>query len=217
MLQERVEEYLGAIYRLRGSAATPLPLSELTEYFGFSPVSIHEMIQKLDERGWVSYQAYRGVTLTADGEEVAQALLRRHRLWERFLTDILGIPWDEAHEIAGRLEHASTEVVTERLAVFLGEPDACPHGGPIPPAAPDGLDACLTSVPVGALAKVVRIAPETPEVLHRAKALGLLPGAELRVVAKTDAALELALAAEDGEVRLAVPEAESRAVWVEVV
>ena len=124
MLQERVEEYLGAIYRLRIDTETPLPLSQLTEYFGFSPVSIHEMVQKLDDRGWVLYHPYRGVTLTDSGEDAALALLRRHRLWERFLADVLDLPWDEAHVIAGQLEHAAPEVVTERLADFLGDPTA---------------------------------------------------------------------------------------------
>ena len=113
---------------------SPVPLSVLGEYFGFSPVSIHEMVQKLSQRGWIVYHPYRGVTLTESGEEVALALLRRHRLWERFLTDMLHVPWDEAHEMAGNLEHAAPESVTERLAELLGDPDSCPHGEPIPPS-----------------------------------------------------------------------------------
>src|SRR5512145_2030790 len=133
MQLERAEEYLAGIYRLRAAAGTPLPLSQLTEYFNFSPVSVHEMVVKLGNQGWATYHPYQGVTLTADGEAIAVALVRRHRLWERFLTDKLEIPWEEAHEIAERLEHAASEHVTERLARFLGEPESCPHGEPIPP------------------------------------------------------------------------------------
>ena len=166
MLLERAEEYLGAIYRLRVDAETPLPLSQLTEYFGFSPVSVHEMVQKLNDKEWVLYHPYRGVTLTESGEEAAQALLRRHRLWERFLADVLDLPWDEAHAIAGQLEHAAPEQVTERLAVFLGDPTVCPHGGPIPPHMDQLPDHCLGGLAVGAEARVTRIAPETPDRLR---------------------------------------------------
>jgi len=74
MRQERVEEYLGAIYRLRAAAETPLALAKLTTYFGFSPVSVHEMIKKLSVQGWVIYHPYHGVTLTAAGESIALAL-----------------------------------------------------------------------------------------------------------------------------------------------
>ena len=80
---ERVEDYLGAIYRLRVSPEALVTLSSLGEHFGLSPVSIHEMIQKLSQRGWINYHPYRGVTLT-DRRGCRCALLRRHRLWERF-------------------------------------------------------------------------------------------------------------------------------------
>lgn len=217
MLQERVEEYLGAIYRLRADPETPVPLSELTGYFGFSPVSVHEMVQKLDDRGLLKYHPYRGATLTEDGEAAARALILRHRLWERFLTDVLHMDWEEAHAIAGRLEHAVSETVTERLADFLGGPDACPHGASIPPGARNGHDQCLREVRAGTQVRVVRISPETPELLRRAKASGLVPGATVRVLTRTDTELEVAVAeAEEGAI-LAVPDSDARSVWVEVL
>ncbi|MCU0521187.1 MAG: metal-dependent transcriptional regulator [Anaerolineae bacterium] len=217
MRQERVEEYLGAVYRLREDADAPVPLSRLTEYFGFSPVSVHEMVQKLEEEGWVHYHPYRGVTLSGVGLAAAMAVLRRHRLWERFLTDKLALPWDEAHEAAGDLEHAATEEVTERLATFLGEPDACPHGAPIPPQVQSASEICLCSLPVGAEARVSRIAPETPERLRLAAAWQLTPGRDLRVLAQGDAATEVLVyrAAAEMERTVAVPFEHAQAIWLE--
>ncbi|MGC9469844.1 MAG: metal-dependent transcriptional regulator [Anaerolineae bacterium] len=215
MLKERVEEYLGAIYRLRAGPGTPVPLSELTEYFGFSPVSVHEMVQKLDDRGWVVYHPYRGVTLTEKGEGVAKAVLRRHRLWERFLTDSLGISWDEAHVIAGRLEHVATESVTERLAAFLGEPKACPHGGPIPPGTGPSSTHRLRSLEVGTEAEIVRIAPETSELLRRVAERDLLPGRRVEIVAQEEAKTALRLDGADETVE--VPAADAAFIWVEVM
>ena len=126
------EEYLGVIYRLRATPGQPLPLPRLREYLQYSPISIHEMVQKLEKQNLVKYSRYHGVTLTGAGERIATALVRRHRIWERFLMDQLNIPLDDVHEIAGRLEHAAPEDVTERLADFMGDPQHCPHGSQIP-------------------------------------------------------------------------------------
>ena len=132
MGQEHVEEYLGAIYRLREGADIPLPLARLQEHFNFSLISIHEMVQKLESQELVSYTPYRGVILAESGEKIAAALVRRHRIWERFLTDLLEMPQESVHAVAGQLEHAAPELVTERLAELLGQPDRCPHGSVIP-------------------------------------------------------------------------------------
>jgi DtxR family Mn-dependent transcriptional regulator len=212
MIKERVEEYLGAIYRLRAEPSTPLPLSQLTEYFGFSPVSVHEMVQKLDNRGWVVYHPYRGVVLTDDGETAALSLLRRHRLWERFLTDVLEIAWEDAHLIAGRLEHAATEMVTERLADFLGEPDSCPHGAPIPPQSSDRAELCLTGLVVDCRARVLRISPETADRLRRVRAWGLIPGCMLQVMAQRHDATVVRL--EESGRELVIPADDACAIWV---
>lgn len=218
MIKERVEEYLGAIYRLRADEVTPLPLSRLTEYFGFSPVSIHEMIQKLDDRGFLTYHPYRGVTLTERGEAAAQALLRRHRLWERFLTDVLDLPWDDAHVIAGRLEHAATELVTERLAEFLGKPDSCPHGAPIPPQGQALSEQCLTTLSEGIEARVTRIASETSDLLRYVQTWGLMPGARLRVIAQQEDLTRLMVMTESDAIQMVnVPAEYAGLIWVGMV
>lgn len=215
MRQERVEEYLGAIYRLRSDPETPLPLSQLAEYFGFSSVSVHEMVQKLDSRGWVIYHPYRGVTLTDSGEEAASHLLRRHRLWERFLTDKLGIPWDEAHVVAGKLEHVATELVTDRLAAFLGDPVSCPHGAPIPPHVRPRSSQCLASLPESAVARVVRVAPETSPTLQRLEACGIVPGRHVMVREQAEDGVEVLV--EEIERVVSIAPEDAQALWVEAL
>jgi len=134
MQQENLEMYMGAIYRLRETSGSMVPLPDIQKYFGFSLISVNEMVRKLQKFGYVTYERYHGVQLTTKGEEVASALVRRHRIWERFLTDFLKIPVDDVHTVACSLEHAAPELVTERLSNILGQPDACPHGSLIPPS-----------------------------------------------------------------------------------
>jgi len=104
---EHAEEYLGAIYRLRESAGTPLPLPRLQEYLNYTLISVHEMVRKLESQALASYEPYHGVLLTGEGEQIAASLVRRHRIWERFLADKLDIPTEDTHAIAGQLEHAA--------------------------------------------------------------------------------------------------------------
>lgn len=132
MRQENIEMYTGAVYRLRTNSQSAVPLHEIQKYFGFSPISVHEMIVKLQQDGFVDYTRYHGVTLTDKGEQIASALIRRHRIWERFLVDQLHLSGPQVHEIACELEHAAPEIVTDQLAVLLGQPEACPHGSTIP-------------------------------------------------------------------------------------
>ena len=205
------EDYLGAIYRLRETPETPLPLSQLQEHFNFTRVSVHEMALKLAQRRWVIYYPYQGVTLTAEGERIAAALVRRHRLWERFLTDMLDLPWDEAHAIAGRLEHAAPEAVTEKLARLLGEPTSCPHGGPIPPALPAQPGVTLSAVEPGSTVVIVRIFPEVPEVLHQLAMLGIGLHTAVQLRQQTPEAIGIALS--DGR-EVTLPAAVSATIWV---
>ena len=181
-VQESEENYLGAVYRLREDPEKPVPLSDLQAYFGFSRVSIHEMIRKLEQKALVVYHPYHGAKLTAEGEAIAIALLRRHRLWERFLTDFLDVSWDDAHEIACRLEHAVTDEITERLADLLSDTDACPHGAPLQPGTRAAVGERLRKQEPGSEYRVVRIAPETPELLHYLHEHHLNPESRLRVL-----------------------------------
>ena len=107
MITESVDEYLEAIHKLEAEK-TPVAISILAERLGISATSANEMVKKLVERGLAGYEPYKGVCLTDEGQRYALQVIRRHRLWERLLTDVVGIPWDEVHEEACLLEHATS-------------------------------------------------------------------------------------------------------------
>jgi DtxR family transcriptional regulator, Mn-dependent transcriptional regulator len=136
MSSQAVEMYIGGIFRLRETPSDPVSLRQIQHYFQFSPISIHEMITKLESLALLTYQPYKGVILTDEGEKIAASLIRRHRIWERFLVDTLSFLPGEVHNIADQLEHAASEEVTNRLSNFLGDPESCPHGSIIPPFTP---------------------------------------------------------------------------------
>lgn len=178
MITQNAEEYLEAIYRLAGSGE-PAGVPALAECLGVSTVSANEMIRKLEREGLVAYQPYKGVLLTTEGEARALTVLRRHRLWERFLVDVLEMPWEEAHRDACELEHASSTVLIDRLERFLGEPDTCPHGHAVPSA--DGEIANqqgfpLTELPAGERAIILCVPEDQPGVLTYLSELRMRPG-----------------------------------------
>ncbi|MCD4738309.1 MAG: metal-dependent transcriptional regulator, partial [Anaerolineae bacterium] len=181
-MHESVEDYLNAIYRLRAGEKIPLPLSRLQKFFAFSRVSVHEMIKKLDDRGLVNYQPYQGVCLTAPGEEIAQAVLRRHRLWERFLTDLLEVPWADAHKFAECLEHAVPEAVTERLAELLNNPLNCSLATAELTQGNGGCCQQLVTLDAGTNCRISQIEPESLTILQRLQELQLNPTSHLQVI-----------------------------------
>ena len=182
MVTSIAEEYLEAIYRL-GGRDEPVPLSSLAEHLDLVAVSVNEMVRRLEEQHLVRYTPYRGVLLEEEGLRQALALLRRHRLWERFLTDMLGIPWDHVHEEACKLEHAASEQVTEKLAELLGSPERCPHGRPMPvpgcELVPDQGAIPLADMAAQQEGQVAYIAREEPELLRYLATLGIRPSAEV--------------------------------------
>jgi DtxR family Mn-dependent transcriptional regulator len=160
------------------------------------------MIRRMDREGLVKHEPYYGVVLTDAGEREALRLLRRHRLWELFLTDVLGLSWDQVHEEAHRLEHATSVRVAEGLAKFLGEPEIDPHGQQIPER--DGTlrhRASLALAEVGAeqLVQVVEVPDDDPVLLRRWARWGLVPGASIVVQAwsATGNELEVRIGSQD--------------------
>src|SRR6202011_2409778 len=129
---ESTEEYLEAVYRLEreGPGVTS---SGLAADLVVAPASVSGMLKKLTADGYLAYEARGQAKLTEKGLRVAVRVIRRNRLAEVCLQDILGMPWDEVHAEACRLEHAISERVEERLVAVLGDPKVCPHGDPIPP------------------------------------------------------------------------------------
>ncbi len=182
MTTDSMEEYLETICKLSGEQS-PVALSALADHLGISSVSANEMIKKLVARGLVTYEPYKGVTLTAEGQTQALRVIRRHRLWERFLADVLGLPWDRVHEEACQLEHATSALVEEKLAQFLNEPETCPHGYPVA-----GADCChgeegllLSEMEPGQRAVVLRVAEHNADLLRYLAELGLRPQVVIEV------------------------------------
>lgn len=184
MLTPHAEEYLEAIYRL-GGQDKPVHLSPLAEHLGLTAAAVNEMVRRLEEQDLVSYTPYRGVKLEENGLCQALAVIRRHRLWERFLTDMLGLSWDVVHDEACRLEHAASETVTERLADLLDQPESCPHGKPMPPPGcemvPPTEAISLAVLEPGQGGTVAYVGREEPELLRYLEQLHLMPGAEVVV------------------------------------
>ncbi len=178
------EMYLKSLYEL-GVGGEPVPISALAGRLGHNVVSSTEMVHRLEGRGLVSHQPYHGVRLTRRGAEHAQALVRRHRLWERFLFDELGLGWDLVHSLACQLEHAVGDEVAEALDARLGHPSACPHGNPIPRSAVRGpMDGeTLLDLTPGDSAQLKAIHPETEDALAYLGRQGIRPGMVLHLEA----------------------------------
>jgi DtxR family Mn-dependent transcriptional regulator len=171
------EMYLKTLERLEREEQASV--ANLGRALGVSTPSASAMVRRLTARSWMRMDE-RKPRLTPAGRALALRTIRRHRLLERFLADTLQIPWEEVHEPACALEHAVTDMVTDRLEESLGHPTTCPHGHPIPER--DGSIAPLTGVGLdtiepGGRARVLRISREEPELLSYLGALGLVPGA----------------------------------------
>ena len=181
-LSESIEMYLKSLAELR--ADEPVAIARLAERVGVTQVSANEMVRRLVEQTFVSHLPYKGVLLTPKGEQVAYSVIRRQKLWECFLSQHLHIAWPQLYELACDLEHATAPQVTEALDIFLGHPQTCPHGHPIPAA--DGSFSPLAGVPLSKLAvgdrgRVLALLASNTELFRYLHDRGLLPGAELTV------------------------------------
>jgi DtxR family transcriptional regulator, Mn-dependent transcriptional regulator len=165
------EEYLQMMFWLE-EAGLPITGANLARAMQLSPPTVHEMIGRLEGDGYVRRADDKSLEFTGRGREEAEAITRRHRLIERFLTDVLGIPWDEVHEEAERLEHAMSPVLEERMLAAIGDAKTCPHGHPIVEGArEDGV--LLADVEPGADVRILRFENEAEEILHYLKDTGL--------------------------------------------
>lgn len=132
-LSHTVEDYLKSIYQL-AEESQPVIAARIAAETGVSPSTIFTTLRRLEREGYVAINRRKEIHLTADGKKVAEKIVRRHFLTERFLTDLLGLDWVKAHQEAHRMEHAISQEVEERLAKLLSNPTTCPHGNPIPGA-----------------------------------------------------------------------------------
>ena len=178
------EEYLQTIFWLQ-EAGLPMTGANVARAMQLSAPTVHEMIGRLERDGYVTRGTDKVLAFTDQGLEHAEGIVRRHRLIERFLTDVLGIPWDDVHEEAERLEHAMSPVLEARMLAAIGDARTCPHGHPIVEGARvPGVP--LADVDEGAKVRILRFENEAEDLLHLFKNEGLAPGKEGKV-AEVDA------------------------------
>jgi len=133
-LSRAEENYLKTIYHLEQVSKEGVSTNAIAEKLESKPSSVTDMVQKLADKGLLTYVKYKGTTLSLDGKRIAVGIVRKHRLWEVFLVEKLHFNWDEVHVIAEQLEHIQSEKLTNQLDAFLGFPKVDPHGDPIPDA-----------------------------------------------------------------------------------
>jgi DtxR family Mn-dependent transcriptional regulator len=168
------EEYLQIIYWLM-EADLPITGANIARAMRLSPPTVHEMLGRLEQDGYVNRDQDRSLRFTESGREQAEAIVGRHRLIERFLTDVVGIAWDDVHEEAEKLEHAMSPAFEQWMISAVGDAKTCPHGHPIEPGKRiPGVP--LADVEVGAEVEVLRFENEAEDLLHYLKGAGMAPG-----------------------------------------
>ena len=168
------EEYLETVFWL-DEAGLPMTAANIARAMQLSAPTVHEMLGRLESEGLIERDSDRTISFTDHGRGHAEGVVRRHRLVERFLTDVLGVPWDEVHEEAERLEHALSPKMEQRMLEAIGDATTCPHGHPIEPGTRiEGVP--LADVEVGAKVKILRFENEAEDLLHYLKDTGVEPG-----------------------------------------
>ncbi len=215
-----VEDYLGAIYAL-GESGKPVIGARLAKHIGVSAPTVTGTLQRIMREGYVRFGRGKEVRLTKKGLALAETMARRHRLLERWMTDVLELDWASAHDEAHLLEHALSPQVEERLAKLLGMPSTCPHGNPIPgmPEPPRRERVPLADAPVNNEVIVDRIAEEAEadrQLLDHLWQNGIRPGARLRVVETAPYVGTISARLEDGRIVTLGLQAAAK-IWVRKV
>lgn len=220
-LTASIQDYLKVIYELtesRKAAST----TALAERLGIAPASVTGMVQKLASvtPALVSYRKHQGVTLTAAGRHGALEVIRHHRLLEAWLVQTLGYAWDEVHGEAEKLEHVISEDFERRMAAVLGQPERDPHGEPIPNAElvmPADTSVSLSSLQTGQEAVVRRVHARDPALLRHLEALGLLPGARVKALDRSQFDQVMQLQVQERNQAFALGAAVTNRVFVEIL
>jgi DtxR family Mn-dependent transcriptional regulator len=182
----QTEEFLESIYRLQerdGAART----SELAKMLNIVPGTVTNTVERLEKRGLIKHEAYRGVKLTKEGRAIALQVLRKHRLSERLLSDVLRMKWDRIHEAACQLEHGVTEEVADNIEKLLEQPQTCPHGNPIPTHAGEIADEdtqLLLTLQPNEEVVISNLVDETPSTLTQILKAGLKPQTRIKLLKK---------------------------------
>jgi DtxR family Mn-dependent transcriptional regulator len=211
MASSAVEEYLQAIYTLADESGHVVS-ARLAEFLSFSAPAVSEMVHRLERDGLVTLDGHKEVHLTKVGKAQADSIVRRHRLAERFLVQVLGFAWWKTHEEAELLEHAMSPEMEARMSAVLGNPQTCPHGNPMPGVKP------IPTRPLERLANGERSTVERipdqfehePGFLEYLDTQGVRPGATLEMIEQRPGLLRVGV---DGTVRSIRPDCGQK-VWV---
>ena len=186
MISFTEENYLKIIYLLtERNGGNEVSTNELAEHTQTKAASVSDMLRKLAEKHYINYRKYQGVTLTFEGQHIALAVIRKHRLWEVFLVEKLGFGWDEIHDIAEQLEHIDSKELTECLDRFLGSPTFDPHGDPIPDAKgrmPSVSYQKLSEVPLNQSVVMMGVSTHSPAFLQHLDKYQITLGCSLKVL-----------------------------------
>ncbi|MCB0403111.1 MAG: metal-dependent transcriptional regulator [Flavobacteriales bacterium] len=183
------ENYLKAIFKLEKSSGAAVSTNSIADLLETKASSVTDMIRKLSDKKLVSYQKYKGVSLTPKGKGIAISIIRNHRLWEVFLVEKLDFKWDEVHELAEELEHVHSEKLTEKLDQFLDYPKYDPHGDPIPDKNGNVVqhkDITLADMLPKENSIVVGVKEHSKSYLNYLDSVGLILGAQIEVIEIAD-------------------------------
>jgi DtxR family Mn-dependent transcriptional regulator len=179
------ENYMKVIYHLSEGQGVLVNTSTIASSLSTTSASVTDMIKRLAEKNLVDYEKYKGVKVTSKGEKVALKIIRKHRLWELFLTKVLKFKWDEVHLMAEELEHASSDVLIDRMDEYLGFPTNDPHGDPIP----DSLgklqsvsQLSLVDCLVAENMVIVGVTDHSASFLQYLERVGLMPGKKIKII-----------------------------------
>ncbi|MEM3403156.1 MAG: metal-dependent transcriptional regulator [Nitrososphaeria archaeon] len=181
-----VEEYLEVIYKLQEKKEVART-SDIVASLKVSPGTVTNTVERLERDGLIVHVPYKGAKLTDKGQRIALNVIRRHRLSERLLTDILHVEWEKAHEAACKLEHAIDNDVIKKLEKALNHPKTCPHGNPIPTKCGGIIEEKsqpLVELNVKESCMIMKVIEEKPELLHYLGTLGLVPNTKIEILDK---------------------------------
>ncbi len=187
-LSPTMRDYLAEIYRLgdrQSEDLTFVSTSALADLLDVSAPAVNRMVTRLKELGLLNHEPYQGIRLTESGEREALKFLRRHRIVEAFLVNVMDFKWHEVHDEAGRISRALSDTIAERMALMAGNPTRCPHGEPIPDAEgnlPDLHDMPLLSAPLKTPLELTRVRTREADRLEYLAALHLVPDTHLEML-----------------------------------
>jgi DtxR family Mn-dependent transcriptional regulator len=212
-----VDRYLESIYCIDGEGEAVRP-GRLSQWMGVSPPTVTDALRRMERDALVVISEDRSVELTVAGRERATGVVRRHRILERWLTDVLGLDWAVADEEADRLSSAMSELVVEQIDASMGKPHTCPHGNPIPGRRPTyGTLVPLVTIPDGTTARVRRISEvaehEARPLLKRLSTVGIKEGSDVVIVSRDGHDGDLTIVV-DGAAS-ALPVEAARWIWVD--